>query len=68
MNPERDEHMHDQALSPALKSWIKDCIVPILVREYITTLRNQVESERAGVVESHSGFNFKSATAVGVSN
>jgi len=39
-------------ISPALKGWIENCIVPILVREYLATQRIQVVSERNEVLDS----------------
>jgi hypothetical protein len=39
-------------ISPDLKSWIKNCIVPILVREYLATQQIQIVSERDEVLES----------------
>jgi len=41
-------------ISPALKSWLKNCIVPILVREYIANQQIQVESASDKVVERDS--------------
>jgi hypothetical protein len=41
-----------RAISPALKSWIERCIVPILVREYLATQRVHVVKEHGEVLES----------------
>jgi hypothetical protein len=42
----------DRSISPALKSWIKNCVVPILVREYLTDEKIEVVSATNEVVES----------------
>jgi hypothetical protein len=39
-------------ISPALKSWIEKCIVPILVREYLATQQIDVVTEHDEVLES----------------
>ena len=39
-------------ISPALKSWIEKCIVPILVREYLATQQIHVVKEHDEVLES----------------
>jgi hypothetical protein len=39
-------------ISPALKSWIEKCIVPILVREYLATQQIDVVTEYDEVLES----------------
>jgi hypothetical protein len=49
-------------ISPDVKSWIKNCIVPILVREYLATQEIQIVNERDEVLES----NATSATAARV--
>lgn len=38
---------HD--LNPALRSWVDNCVIPILVKEYLASRR--VERELASVVE-----------------
>ena len=45
-----------QAISPALKSWIEKCIVPILVREYLATHQVHLVNEHGEVLESDATF------------
>jgi hypothetical protein len=54
----------NRPISPDLKSWIKNCIVPILVREYLATQQIQIVSERDEVLES----DVTTATAARVSH
>jgi hypothetical protein len=41
-------------ISPGLKSWIKNCVVPILVQEYLAIHEIEVVTERDKVVERDS--------------
>lgn len=53
--------MQERSISPALESWIKNCIVPILVQEYIA-LQNPVVTDDHEVLQRES----RSATAARV--
>jgi len=39
-------------ISPALKGWIENCIMPILVREYLAPQKIHVVSERNEMLET----------------
>jgi hypothetical protein len=39
-------------ISPDLKNWIRNCIVPILVREYLATQKIQIVSDCNEVLET----------------
>ena len=43
----------DSALSPEMKSWIDNCLVPILIKEYLAESQNAVATPAILVAESN---------------
>jgi len=55
----------ERSISPALRSWIQDCIVPILVQEYFATYKNHVVPDPDKVLERESNLNSATTARMG---
>ena len=55
----------ERSISPALRGWIQDCIVPILVQEYLATCKNHVVPDTDKVLEPESNLNSTTIARMG---